>query len=249
MKIKKFYRMLLGEKPSVVEVKPESRDIDVAESVPEQGGVFEIHTPEELAWVAKVVNEGTCDFDEKIVKLANDICLDGYRWIPIGKGFSHGFRGVFDGNGRTISGVYIDIPWNYAGFFGFVAGVDKIRKAEVRDLNLLNIKIENRSREGWVGGLIGRAQEGVIIDKCKVQGTILSDNCAGGMIGYAEDCVLLRNCSAEISFSVKEEAAGLVCCLTEHSVITDCTAITETVCGVRPEELVYDVRNNSMVRR
>lgn len=248
MNLTDICRGFLKVKHTEVE-EPEYKDVEAAECVAEQDGLFLIRTPEELAWVSKVVNEGTCNFDRKVVKLANDICLEGFRWVPIGKGISHSFRGVFDGNGKTVRNIVIDTDWSYSGFFGFVAGTDKIRKAEIRDLSLANVKICNGNENAWVGGLAGRAQEGVIVEKCSVRGSIRAENCAGGMIGYAEDCVTIRNCYAEVSFSVRGEAGGLVCCLTEHSVITDCRTRVEAVHCVPPEELVYDIRNNSIVRR
>ena len=92
---------------------------------------FEITTPEQLAGLAQLVNGGNT-FEGKTITLANDIVLnegvlkengelngDGSnfkQWTPIGEGFQRSdtylfffqFKGTFDGNGHTVSGIYIN---------------------------------------------------------------------------------------------------------------------------------------------
>ena len=51
------------------------------------------------------------------------------EWIPIGhyrSFYSNPFIGVFDGQGHTISGIYVNSPISDAvGFFGYVNGIVK----------------------------------------------------------------------------------------------------------------------------
>ena len=42
------------------------------------------------------------------VELRRDIDLSAHYWIPIGNSYDRSFTGNFDGNGYTISGIYID---------------------------------------------------------------------------------------------------------------------------------------------
>ncbi len=64
------------------------------------------------------------------------------------------FRAVFEGNGRTISNLYINRPTGYhIGLFGYVAV-----KGVVRNLGLISPVVEGYEYVGTVAGAIERAQ-------------------------------------------------------------------------------------------
>ena len=75
---------------------------------------FTLTTAEQLAGLAKLVNEGIA-FEGITVKLDTDITLDGHGWTPIGDSGRvdpeesietiHLFKGVFDGQGHRIIGL------------------------------------------------------------------------------------------------------------------------------------------------
>ena len=44
------------------------------------------------------------------------------EWIPIGTSSINSYKGTFDGNGKTISGLYIKSTADYQGLFGRVNG-------------------------------------------------------------------------------------------------------------------------------
>ena len=94
---------------------------------------FTISTAKELAGLAYIVNNGYTDFYGKTIKLAADIDLSGKDWTPCNI-----FRGTFDGDGHTISGI--DINWEqsvttYRDTI-FVGLWRKIYNAEIRNVNL-----------------------------------------------------------------------------------------------------------------
>ena len=71
---------------------------------------YEITTPEELAWFAEQVNGGSTAIN---AVLDNDIIFGdtmtsytAHPWTPIGKDTTHTFKGVLDGAGYSIYGVY-----------------------------------------------------------------------------------------------------------------------------------------------
>ncbi|MCL2678300.1 MAG: hypothetical protein FWE85_04520, partial [Clostridiales bacterium] len=93
---------------------------------------LQVTRPEQLAEIARLVNLGELektilgDPDGTVyIKLMNDISLSAYAsgkgWVPIG-GYNNGngsgieelmkfaFKGIFDGNGKTVSGLYINDP-------------------------------------------------------------------------------------------------------------------------------------------
>ena len=85
------------------------------------GGVYQIGTASELIWFADAVNSGSQSIKGK---LTADIQLNApgsvaNKWTPIGTQASP-FRGTFDGDGHTVSGVYVDSGIDCAGFFGSV---------------------------------------------------------------------------------------------------------------------------------
>jgi len=97
----------------------------------------------ELAFLADRVNAGDVNYIDKHYQLTNDINLNKRPWTPIGT-YSNSFRGVFDGAGRTISNIRIDItaiPANNTnatyGLFGSIGGVNTSR-AVIKNLEITN---------------------------------------------------------------------------------------------------------------
>ena len=99
---------------------------------------YTITTPEQLAGLAQLVN-GDNTFEGKTITLANDIVLnegvlnekgelngdgsDLNTWTPIGGGtYAKLFKGSFDGQNHTVSGIYISNESNNQGLFGYVDG-------------------------------------------------------------------------------------------------------------------------------
>lgn len=105
----------------------------------------------------------------------------GSGWVPIGTETNR-FSGNFDGNGHSISNLFIDRDsTNYQGMFGYADG------AELADIELLSMEIE--SNLDYVGGLVGHAASTTIND-CSVSGTVEGDWTIGGMVGCAENSTM-----------------------------------------------------------
>ncbi len=87
----------------------------------ENSSVYYIKNAKELAGLAYLVNTGNT-FTDKTVKLASDIDLSGYNWVPIGKNYTYPFKGDFDGQGYSINNLSFEIydDFNYYGLFGYV---------------------------------------------------------------------------------------------------------------------------------
>ena len=86
------------------------------ETAPTADDTYTISNAEELKEFRDDVNNGD-SFAGKTVVLTNDIDLDGSddnQWTPISP-----FYGTFDGQGNTISGLYINQP--DATYFGLFA--------------------------------------------------------------------------------------------------------------------------------
>ena len=121
-------------------------------------GYYEIANGGQLFWFAQQVNEGGEGGRYLKAVLKNDIDLKGRSWTPIGKTGgtdSQSFRGVFDGNGNTIRGLYVDTLRSALGLFG------EVRKGVVKDFTIYG-EVKLNGKYNYVGGVIGSA--------CGIQG-------------------------------------------------------------------------------
>ena len=70
---------------------------------------FHLQTAEQLAGMAKLVNDKTANFKDKTVYLDNDLDLSGHEWISIGDGANTdwgSFQGIFDGQSHVVYNLY-----------------------------------------------------------------------------------------------------------------------------------------------
>ncbi len=131
--------------------------------VPQQDsdGNYLIGTYSELLSFARMLNWHGCPDDANAL-LTADIVAEGYRWEPIGVNY----RGVFDGQGHTVTGLSnADWMWNFgelcvserAYMFGLFMGIGEegvVRRVGVIDPDFLCSNIESSSPCG-VGGIAG----------------------------------------------------------------------------------------------
>jgi len=192
-----------------------SSSIDFAGGDGSAGDPFRIATPKQLNDVRNHLN--------KHFILVNDIDLgpylsvegDGYNggkgWEPIG--IWNDFTGTFDGNGYTISGLFINRPdAHFVGLFRIVSG------ATLRDVSLVNVNVTGFAK---VGGLAGLAKEATTICNVSVAGVVngetgnisLAEKVGGlvGELGLVEelDGGTITNSSAAVVVSGRSVVGGL----------------------------------------
>lgn len=150
------------------------------------GGVYQIGTADELRWFADAVNNGTQAIKGKLtadIQLNADGSTEN-KWTPIGSEATP-FKGTFDGDGHTVSGVYIDSTADCVGFFGSVAIPYVAPADEPETVNsefvlqhsvtsIKNLNITNATVKGGysVGGIVGYA-ENLGISDCSFSGTVV----------------------------------------------------------------------------
>lgn len=205
---------------------------------------YQIATAEQLALLAQQTNEGTGG--DAYYIMTSDICLNAnlnvnpLNWIPIGQlvnGTPSFFTGHFDGNNKTVSGLYYNNPDDdeVVGLFGCTYD------AEIYDINLSNCSL---SGSKYVGALVGRAGftniSGCDIDHVTVNCEVRS---AGGLVGFfglpygvyedATETYLIIDCHAHQGVMVFGRlAGGLVGEISEYllggpsvpSVVSDCSS-------------------------
>lgn len=151
-------------------------------------------------------------------KLTNDIDLSAWitanssttGWLPIGDA-AGSFKGNLDGNGKTISGLWIDNAiGNNIGLFGIVSGA---APSEIKNV-VLSLDPKGIKGKESVGGLVGLANNSadatsVKIENVAVLGNISGSKNGGGIIGYASwASVALNNCYVMGEITVTGDAAG-----------------------------------------
>ena len=108
-------------------------------------------------------------------ELAADISLTsstGVGWEPIGSQPTR-FNATFEGNGRTISNLFINRTTDYVGLFGFA-----VSPSVIRNVKLTNVNVTGNDR---VGALVGFNYGS--IDNCEASGTVTGVSAVGGLVG------------------------------------------------------------------
>ena len=174
-----------------------------------------ISNPEELAGLAKLVNDGTTNFEGVTITLEADLQMNpltnwekwetaevqpSNTWVPIGIVNQSLFHGTFDGNGHTISGLYAQKN----GETGLFAGL--YRTATVKNLTIEKSYLS--SYDTFAGGICGYNYKGTI-ENCENRAVISSwYYMAGGICGVNFNGTVSR-CSNDAFISGQEAAGGI----------------------------------------
>ncbi len=121
------------------------------------------------------VNAGTT-YEGLTVLLTKNITLSG-QWTPIGNA-SNTFKGTFDGDNNTISGLTItNATADYQGLFGFIS------TATIKNIKISNPQIT--SNKSNVGAVVGIAGSSTIENSAVIGGSIRGVGFVGGVVGQS----------------------------------------------------------------
>ncbi len=157
-------------------------------------GVYEIANAGQLYWFASQVNSGSVSANAILVNditVNENVWVNGVlssaassfrKWTPVGSD-TNKYAGVFDGNGKTVSGLYFsDSNAENVGLFGCLSSEAVVRKVGVED------SFFNAS--AYVGGVAGRCEAQV--SACYAEATVSGTSYVGGLFGMlsgtAADC-------------------------------------------------------------
>ena len=199
----------------------------VAVKPSQENGVYLIAKPYHLAWFRDYVNGTIVDKGEVAgtthpsasAKLTADINLTNYchaaedgkellSWIPIGN-YSNRWKGNMNGQGHTISNLYIKTAQNYVGLFGYT------ERATIQDLIFDYAKVENvnttNTKTDYTGILAGYADG---VSPSHIRGIKTTNNCTvigqehtGGIVGGAG--INLENCENHSSVKGTSDVGGI----------------------------------------
>lgn len=202
----------------------------VAVKPSEENGVYLIAKPYHLAWFRDYVNGTIVDESEVAgtthssasAMLTADIDLKNYchaaedgkellSWIPVGN-LDNPWKGNMDGQGHTISNLYIKTAQDYVGLFGC------IEDATIQDLIFDTAKVENVNtiykNTFCTGILAGFARAYVHSYPAHIKGIKTTDNCTvigqvrtGGIVGQTN--INLEICENHSSVKGGMEVGGI----------------------------------------
>jgi len=185
---------------------------------------YQISTPAQLDYLARMINSQNSDYGNKHYILTADINISGYGtnfnngkgWIPIGNTYMTPFNGIFNGNGKKITGLYIKSDDDMLGLFGYLTGI-------VKNLGLEEVNITGRND---IGGLAGMLYSGIITN-CYVTGNVKGVDQVGTFIGFI--CFSrMENCYTIGSVSGKIYVGGIVGGSTNGQLVS-CVALNSNV--------------------
>ncbi len=151
---------------------------------------FKISTAAQLAFLATEAEFSASS--EKFYVLTGDINLGDFPWNPIGTTKDLPFKGTFDGQGYTISGLTCIIEdvssSTYAGLFGGISG------ATIKNLTVSGTKVMAK----YAGAIVGYSVNGSRIVNCTSKLDCIDGVTIGGIAGRMQDA------GAEILFCTNE---------------------------------------------
>ena len=201
----------------------------VAVKPSQENGVYLIAKPYHLAWFRDYVNGTIVDDGEAAgtthpsasAKLTADIDLKNYchaaedgkellSWIPIGNNDNR-WKGNMNGQGHTISNLYIKTAQNHVGLFGYTDG------ATIQDLIFGNAKVENVSttnEKTYKTGILAGYACASTNSPAHIKGIKTTNNCTvigqedtGGIVGIAK--INLENCENRSSVKGTGSVGGI----------------------------------------
>ena len=177
------------------------------------GSVYYIQSAEDLCGLSYLLRPGNYrNFAGKEVVLMVDIDLNGYEWETLGciKGsYYYAFNGVFNGNGKTISGLSITKMNNgtlrTTGLFGVLMEQGTVIKNLIVEGNI-NLNVSGTAD---IGAISGTSMATIYNCKSSVNISVNSSNASadinvGGIVGKAYG--LIHDCQSRGYVQIRQDA-------------------------------------------
>ncbi len=185
-----------GENLILPQVKLQIQTSWDGETVTEPGknseGIYQITGPGEFMWFMKnalLTASAELTTDIRINETVSEDTGAPYSWQPVGASSSKAYTGDFNGNGHTISGIYVDGKnASNGGLFGYVG-----TGGSIHDLILKDSVITGNG--SYYGGIVGDLKGEVT--NCHVADTVSVTGKAyvGGIVGELDTGGKVSACS------------------------------------------------------
>lgn len=195
---------------------------------------YTVKTPAQFYWLSQQINKGSIDTSKVTIKLGNDLDFHNDEWLPVGVEDQE-YKGNFDGQGKTISNLYINRPGeNYLGLFGTANNNNALRNITFDKVEIIGKSLYNGGPGGLYGGnyagaLVGRLLTGMVDSVSVKSFSYNSDrdtaagNFIGGVIGSAES-INLSNSSVNtgVFMTSGDNVGGVIGFIESNANVTDC---------------------------
>ena len=177
---------------------------------------FLLKTADHLAWFRDCVNEGNINACAKIADDVKGIDMSSVcheandekqvaelSWTPIGNSDNNKYQGTFDGNGKTISNLYINATSENTGFFG------NAEAGSLKNITFGDARV-NSTGKRYTGILAGSAGSCIIeniktLASCSVEGNMST----GGIVGSGSDGNII-NCENHAAVKGTDKVGGIL---------------------------------------
>ncbi len=217
---------------------------------------YELTTKESMFWFARQVNENKHTFSGEVVSLKNDIDLDNELWTPIGQTGKTTFKGMFDGQGFTISNLNINNTDESANcstaLFGWIESHGE------ENVTVKNVTVNGATVTGhhYVAVIVGYVYG--MIDNCHVTNATISctsvnddangDKC-GTIAGYVGEDAIINKCTASASTISAGRDAGQIVGAAKEACVTECSASTDVTVSANGTSTSANINNTVIGRK
>lgn len=133
-------------------------------------------------------------------------------WLPIGN-YDSPFQANFDGNGFSISNLYINRDFSDTETLGAFIGLFGLVTSDAEALEIRNLTLDGDlmqvAGDRNTGALVGETDFGITINNSHVEGTVSGEIITGGLVGYANNCTISDSTSSA-TVSGGAQTGGLV---------------------------------------
>ena len=217
-----------------------------ANELKQDGDFYLISNADELRLFASMVNGGQPSISAKLtadIELNNTTGWENWgntppanSWTPIGNSWENQFTGTLDGDGHSVSGIYINSTEIYQGLVGYLGSGGTLQNLGVKasyikggysvggvcgrnDGTVTNCyNTGNVTGNSTVGGVCGENYFGTVTN-CYNTGSVTGSNDVGGVCGYNNRTV--TNCYNTGSVEGTERVGG-VCGYNYGATVTNC---------------------------
>ena len=199
-----------------------------------EADAYVISTTDDLDLLAQRVNSGTA-YKDKFFKLGadityshttawNDVTSTENNFTPIGYSWDYSFKGTFDGNGKTVSGIRINSSSSYKGLFGTIYDGATVKNVILSDARIID--------DYYCGGIAGSCEQSTITN-CWVKSNVCigNRNYKGGIAGRVLESTI-SGCRSEATLTAYSSSNiyyGGIAGDAESSAVSHCVVVGATI--------------------
>ena len=189
-------------------------------------GNYIVTTAEGLKAVADIANNGNLGIN---ITLTENINLTDMEWTPIGTNYNNAYTGIFDGNGKTITGLTVTGSDQYAGLFGRIGSGGTVKNVVMEGVQITS----NQIYGGSIGGVVGYSWG--TIENCSVSGSVSGTVYVGGVVG-AQIGGSITGCSSSATVKGTVDVGGVAGQTNSSATLTACYATGNVIIEMDPKK-------------